>query len=865
MQLSSITARQNEMLNKASFSDLIPVLDYYPDKNLFLVDPAGLGFFIICEPSPGVSAGLRNTLRSIYTLDYPADTTINTSLVANRDLVNQMKSWSDIRYNRMDSQDRPFESDIVDIMKSYLAESIEEGCRPPSKIYMRNFEVWFSVCIPTKKQKPTGKEAEKVEALRREVFARLQGEGLRPRMATHTDWIRRMKVLFNSGQHSSWQKGKTVAKPTVPLREQIIEPGRKVNLTADGIKIQGSMSSRTDENKEIRVLNCYKRPDFVGFGDMYSLFSDWDTGDSGLFEDFMITMCVHYPHKNKAKNAFIARKGVVTQQAFGPALKFSEKLKLQYEDFVTVERELDQENHRIINAYLQISLLLPSNDKTNQRVEDAISYLERKGYYYAQDRDIALPAFLESLPLCHRFSSKVHKMLKRHETFTTKICEYWAPVYGSWKGNAIHGVYTGVSREGQYVSIDPFITDASFNIAVAARSGAGKSVWGGNLIKHLLSTGAPGGIDDGAQVFAIDAGGSYENLSHQFSSSQYIDFGKKIDFSLDPFTDLSDIYTDGVVDDDGNIHDQDLTVVGREKLIMIFNQLKIMASPSGDLTTFQSAMMLYYLCEMINKEPENSSVTRFAELLEADNDQRVSDVGKQLRPFTIYGIYGALFDRRKAPPINFDSRFIVVELNALKAQPEFQTVVLMAIIQQAQDAMFRKNDGRKRLFLLDEAWEYIGESGANQNNSFFAAFLEAGWRRFRKTRCAGVCITQQLTDYYATSTGKAILSNSPWQIILEQEEDVIDRLKNEKYIEAPDVFFNLMNSVRTNKGMFSECMIRFNGVTQIIRNYQDDKSMMIHSTDPADRALVSKFLESGYSRKDAISKAVEQKKANIHH
>ena len=861
MLTSSIQKIQQKLLNRKPFSELIPVLDYFPDKRLFLVDPAGLGFFIICEPSPGVSTGLRQTLRSIYTLNYPADTTVNTSLVANRDLVSQMNNWRSVRYNRMSFMDRQFENDIVDIMDSYHGESISEGCRYPSRIYMRNLEVWHSVCVPTKKQNPTKKEAEKVQSLLRETLSRLQAEGMNPRIANHNDWIRRMQVIFNSGNKSAWHKGPTSARPTVPLREQILEFGRNVSMTKSGLATHGTMASRKDENREIRVLNCYKRPDYAQFGDMFSFYSDWDTGESGLFEDFMLTLFVHYPNKKKAENTFTMRKGVVTQQAVGPALRFSPNLKLQYDDFMELERELEQENHRLINSYVQLSLMLPSNESTDQRVEDVISYLERKGFYYAQDKDVAVPAFIEQLPMCHRHSAKVQKLLKRHETFTTKVCEYWAPVYGAWKGNAHHGIYTGVSREGQYVSIDPFITDASFNIAVAARSGAGKSVWGGNLIKQLLTTGNPGSIDDGAQVFAIDAGGSYENLAAQFASSQYIDFGKNLNFSLDPYADLSDIHTEGV---DG---EQALSVEGREKLIMIFNQMKIMASPTGDLTNFQSAQMLSYLVKMIENEPSAASITRYSELLEQDEDTRVSDIGKQLKPYTVGGIYGALFDRRIAPPIDFDSRLIVVELNALKSQPEFQTVVLMAIIQQAQDAMFRKSDGRKRLFLLDEAWEYIGESGANKNNAFFAAFLEAGWRRFRKTRCAGVCITQQITDYYATSTGKAILSNSPWQIILQQEEDVINRLKSDKYIEASDSFFDLMKSVRTHKGMFSECMVRFNGVTQIIRNYQDDKSMMIHSTDPADRTLVQGFLNSGLSKKDAITRAVESKKkarAQVH-
>ncbi|MGE9574715.1 AAA family ATPase, partial [Escherichia coli] len=101
--------------------------------------------------------------------------------------------------------------------------------------------------------------------------------------------------------------------------------------------------------------------------------------------------------------------------------------------------------------------------------------------------------------------------------------------------------------------------------------------------------------------------------------------------------------------------------------------------------------------------------------------------------------------------------------------------VLMSIIQAAQHAMFIKKDGRRRLFILDEAWEYIrpdNSSGAgNQSNQFFSSFLEAAWRRFRKTNCAGICITQSFEDYFTSSVGRALTANSPWKIIMKQEKE----------------------------------------------------------------------------------------------
>lgn len=92
--------------------------------------------------------------------------------------------------------------------------------------------------------------------------------------------------------------------------------------------------------------------------------------------------------------------------------------------------------------------------------------------------------------------------------------------------------------------------------------------------------------------------------------------------------------------------------------------------------------------------------------------QEIKDIGIQLGPWCEGGIYGRRFTT-SLPPINFNSRFIVLELEELKPTPHLQWVVLMSIIRAAQHAMFIKKDGRRRLFILDEAREYIGESNGD--------------------------------------------------------------------------------------------------------------------------------------------------------
>ena len=860
---SSIIQRQRALVQHRKFGEMIPVLDYYQDEQIFLLDPATLGFMIVCQPLNGVSAAMKNLLGSLFTYNYPDDTTMVVSLSANRDMIGVFNNWDNLRGSRMEREDWEFEQLLTDLGRDYLHDSSSQGLRPgKDTLVARNFEVWYSVTIPIENQIPTEEEIAKAVEVKADLVQKLQSMGSAPVVANHEMWLRRMQVMLNPGKETAWAKGGCQVKPSIPLRHQVLQPGRMVTVDNQGIVLQGD-PNRQDENRVIRVLNGYKRPDYAMVGDMYNFFSNWNTGIGGIHPDFLISLNVHFPNRKKAKSAFDARKVLVTNQESAGVMKYSNRLRFQFEDLKAIEHELEQENQSIVNCWLQATLFLDNDGKQDAAVKNVMSYLETKGYGYGVDRFIAMPLLIEMLPMCHGYDPQIRGMLQRQEVFTTKYLACVAPIYGPWKGNSANPVLVGYSREGQLISIDPFKTNASFNIAIAARSGAGKSVLAGNLVKQLLTTGVPGRpmSQDGGQVFVIDSGGSYKALASQFHSSQYIEFSEEQIFSIDPFVDLS-----GLLDNDNPQSMEDtnanpeayVTLAGSLKLTMITNMLKLMAAPDGKIDNYQSSVMSRILLEMCVANPSKASITLFAQLCNEHEDQRIRDIGAQLHDFTRSGKYARIFDRELAPTIRFTSRMIVCELGQLKAQPHLQTVVLMSVIQQAQDAMFQKDDGRRRAFILDEAWEYIGEGSSTSNNSFFAEFIEAGWRRFRKTQAMGVCITQQVSDYYSSKTGKAIFANSPWLLTLAQETPVISRLKSDKLMDAPQFVFDLMESVRTDKGMFSEVLVQYEGIYQVMRLYMDDRSMTVHTTDPEEKKIIAKYTAQGYNLRDAIIYATEE-------
>ncbi len=147
------------LMKKKPAGDVIPVLDYFPEEKMFLMEPSSLGFFLICQPLPGITANLRGNLSSLFTSRFPANASLAMSLVAHRDLLHIKRNFSEIRYNRMSPADNSFENVLTDIQVGFRNQCITDGPRPEfGRLKARTCEVWVSVAIPIKQQRPTQDE-----------------------------------------------------------------------------------------------------------------------------------------------------------------------------------------------------------------------------------------------------------------------------------------------------------------------------------------------------------------------------------------------------------------------------------------------------------------------------------------------------------------------------------------------------------------------------------------------------------------------------------------------------------------------------------------------------------------------------------
>ena len=150
-------------------------------------------------------------------------------------------------------------------------------------------------------------------------------------------------------------------------------------------------------------------------------------------------------------------------------------------------------------------------------------------------------------------------------------------------------------------------------------------------------------------------------------------------------------------------------------------------------------------------------------ILVQEGDRRLKDLAAMLLPYTREGAYGKYFESEAT--IDFESDFIVLELEELKAKKDLQTVVLLIMMYRITREMYFSRD-RRKVVIIDEAWDLLS-GGAT------AEFIEAGYRRARKYKGAFMSATQGVDDYYRNPAAKAALDNSDWMFLLRQKPESI--------------------------------------------------------------------------------------------
>ena len=196
---------------------------------------------------------------------------------------------------------------------------------------------------------------------------------------------------------------------------------------------------------------------------------------------------------------------------------------------------------------------------------------------------------------------------------------------------------------------------------------------------------------------------------------------------------------------------------------------------------------------------------------------------------------------------------MVLELEELKSRRHLQQVVLLLLIYQIQQAMYLGERAQPKLVVIDEAWDLL-------TNGDVGKFIESGYRRFRKYGGAAVTITQSLADLYTHPVGRAIAENSANSFLLAQPAQAIDQLAAEQRLPLPAGAVELLKTVHTVPGAYSEicCLTSLGG--GIGRLVVDPFRQLLYSTAPKDVAALEALRAKGLGTVEAINALIEERR-----
>lgn len=368
------------------------------------------------------------------------------------------------------------------------------------------------------------------------------------------------------------------------------------------------------------------------------------------------------------------------------------------------------------------------------------------------------------------------------------------------------GVMYGVNEHnGSLVIFDRFGQENA-NSVIFAKSGAGKS--------YLVKLEALRSLMFGTEIIVVDPEEEYKNLCEAIGG-EYISFDFNSPVKINPF-DLSGIYEEG----ENELGLKILSLHGFFKVIM--GNL----TPSED-AVLDRALVSAYKAKGITPDPatqknEPPLVEDLYKAFLGMEEAEAKGLADRLEKFVKGSLIG-IFNQQS----NLDIRNTFTVFSIRNLEEELRPIAIYLILDFIWTRI--KNDIRKRILIIDEAWYMMQHPDS-------AMFMYSIAKRARKYYLGLTTISQDVEDFLSTDYGKAIVTNSSIQILLKQSPAAIDKIADVFYLTEGER--HLLLAADIGEGIF------FAGANHVaIRVIASDDEHALVTTNPQELLDMEKRLK----------------------
>lgn len=787
----------NQMLSRYSLSDYLPYLAYNEEHDCYIME-SGIGILYECAALQFPSESDKDVIRSLFEAALMPATSIQFMMFASNNVDPHLDAYVLSRQNICGES---FYTEAAEQRRRLYKKGATQNIIKGNVVKVRDFRLFVSMVIPCDST-PHGFSQcieKNLEQYRGKLRATLSALNMAPEPVQPDKFIKLLMEILNPSHDLKDNN----YDETVPLRDQLIYSDTETYIQADHLRIDKKYCQSMTVKQYPEDWSIAKNMNYVG-----SIMEN----AKQIGVPFIIVLNCEYPDSIKDTAKIQKQAMTAKYQSFGNFAKWFPKLTSRTNNFESLLNMLEDES--LFYGYFNI-FFFANTKKEMHDVNQSFQTLYRSmGIILQDDPFISLPLFLQALPM--GYNPAIQTNVKRRSTRTTGIIAEMVPIYADWRGYG-RPIIQLVSRRGQLQYLDNFAnTSGAYSGVVVASSGAGKSFFVNDMTIGYLA--------HGAKIWTIDVGRSYEKLC-DFVGGEFISFSTESDVCINPFTYVADI---------------------SEEMPMIKSIIAQMASrePLDDL---HMSFIEDSVREMYIKVGNDLTVTGVADYLSSQKDPRQKELGMRLYPYTTKGSYGKFFNGKSN--IKTEGDYFVYEMEELKSKKDLQDVILLAMVYQIQQDMLKKD--RQKLVIIDEAWDML--RGGNSTN-----FIETVYRRFRKLGGAGICITQSVNDFYGLPAGVAIIENSDYFYLLRQRPESIEALKKSQRVILNDGLYELLRSVHTDVGNYSEIFAYTPGGCTIGRLIVDRFTQLLYTTKVEEFTRVKHYKDQGMSMSQAINKVLEE-------
>lgn len=795
----------NAALETWSLGDFLPYVSYDDETDLFF-NRQGVGFVLETLPLVGAGEDKERQLRGIFQHTLPEGTCFQVLLVASHRIEGWLQPWVEARQG----ENAVLEKMAHDRAAFFRSLAVSADIRSQR---VRTFRLILS--FSWNKKPETLLEKKHLQEIREQLQAILEGMGLPVKRWTATDLLIRLDELVNGGDRLT--DPALVWNPYSPLADQIMAADTHLQVTPDGLLVNAG----ADMIRTYGVRTC---PSVWSLWSMDAFLGDLRNPFLKLPCDFLIHYGVQICSEKTLRSRMLAKCQQVEQQANTPFARWFPSLKKEAEEWAYVRYKFE-EGQRLVRTRYQVVLFSPSEKMS--AAEQALFNLYRSHRWeLVRERFFQMPSFLGCLPMSwgegaaqDNIRFKKAKLTLSHEPANL------VPLLGEWHGTATPGLLL-TGRRGQLFYWHPFDNGAgNYNCVVVGKSGVGKSVFMQEFVTSILA--------QRGRVYILDVGRSFERTVRNLGG-QIIRFSRKDPLCLNPFS---------------RIQAQEGQEV-EDSLTMLKSVVALMASPLGGVSDDESVLIEKALQQAWEGRGQQATLTTVAQALLEREDSLARRLGERLHPYTASGFYGRFFEGQAT--VDLSHPLLLFEFEELKEKKDLQAVLLQIVILQVTQQVYLGDREVPKALIVDEAWDLLRGKQSGE-------FIETAARRLRKYKGALVTGTQSVHDFFATPGAQAAFENSDWMCLLAQKKESIEQLKTSGRLSLEQGMEELLRSVHTQQGHYSEVMFVGPQGYAVGRLLLDPFSNVLYSTRAEDYTAVQRLEEQGMSLEEALHQVAQEK------